>query len=63
MMIRYYLFRIEPWVTPMAVNVFTNHHTVSLEEAQNLLGYSPTVDYDTAMHRIEQWLKQKGYIS
>jgi nucleoside-diphosphate-sugar epimerase len=62
MVLRYTLFRMEPWVTPMAVNVFTNQHTVSIDNAQKLLDYSPKIDYDAAVHRIEQWLKQEGYI-
>jgi 2-alkyl-3-oxoalkanoate reductase len=62
MMIRYYLFHKPPLLTPTAVHLFTNHHTVSIEKAHKLLGYSPVVHYAEAMKHITQWLKKERYI-
>ncbi len=62
MMIRYYLFRTPPLLTPTAVHLFINHRTVSLEKAHRLLGYSPNVDYAEGMKRVAQWLKKEQYI-
>jgi nucleoside-diphosphate-sugar epimerase len=62
MMIRYKLFRIEPWVTPMAVEIFTNHQPVSIEKAQEILTYIPKIDYTEGMHQVEHWLKKEGFI-
>jgi nucleoside-diphosphate-sugar epimerase len=61
MMIRYKLFRIEPWVTPMAVEVFTNHNIVSIEKAKDILDYSPKIDFKEGLKHVEHWLKTKGY--
>ena len=57
------IFRVEPWVTPMAVNVFTNREEVSIEKAKSLLGYEPQVDYDEGMKQVENWLRGKKLIS
>jgi len=62
MMIRYNLFHTPPLLTPTAVHLFTNHRTVSLEKAHQLLKYSPIVDYAEGMKRIAQWLKNEHYI-
>lgn len=62
MMIRYYLFHKTPLLTPTAVHLFTNHHTVSIEKAQKLLGYSPAVHYSEAMKQIAKWLQNEQYI-
>lgn len=63
MMTLYALLRIKPWVTPMAVEIFTNTHTVSIEKAQDLLGYVPNIDFKEGLHRVEQWLKAERYIT
>ncbi len=63
MMIRYKLFRIEPWVTPMAVEIFTNHHTVSIGKAHEILSYTPKIDYTEGLHQVEHWLEMNGYIT
>ena len=63
MMATYTLFRIEPWVTPMAVEIFTNHQTVSIEKAKTLLGYTPKVDYLDGLQQVEHWLNTEGYIT
>jgi len=62
MMIRYHLLQKTPLLTPTAVHLFTSHRTVSLEKAHRLLGYSPAVDYATAMSQIGKWLKAEQYI-
>jgi nucleoside-diphosphate-sugar epimerase len=63
MMVGYTLFKIEPWVTPVAVEIFTNKNTVSIEKAKTLLGYEPMVDFTHGLEHVEQWLKTKGYIT
>jgi len=63
MMTRYKLFRIEPWVTTMAVDIFTTHQTVSIEKAKDLLGYKPKIDFIEGLKHVEQWLKTEGYIT
>ncbi len=62
MMIRYHLFHRTPLLTPTAVHLFTNHRTVSIEKAHQLLGYSPIVDYTEGMKRTAEWLKKEQYI-
>lgn len=63
MMIGYTLFKIEPWVTPVAVEIFTNKNTVSIEKAKTLLKYEPKVDFAHGLKQIEQWLKEKDYLN
>jgi nucleoside-diphosphate-sugar epimerase len=62
MMIRYHLCYRAPLLTPTAVHLFTNHRTVSIEKAHQLLGYSPVVDYAEGMKRTTEWLKKEQYI-
>jgi len=62
MMMRYKLLKIEPWVTPTAVEIFTNTHTVSIEKARTILGYNPKIDFREGLRRVEHWLKTEGYI-
>ena len=57
------LFKIEPWVTPMAVRVLTNQHKVSIEKAKNLLDYNPKIDFQEGIKRVEIWLKNEKYVS
>jgi nucleoside-diphosphate-sugar epimerase len=63
MMILYKLFEIEPWVTPMAVEIFTNHQTVSIEKANALLGYIPKINFRDGLKQVERWLKSERYIT
>jgi nucleoside-diphosphate-sugar epimerase len=63
MMIGYTLFKIEPWVTPVAIEIFTNQNTVSIEKAKTLLRYKPIVDFTKGLEHVERWLKVKGYIT
>jgi nucleoside-diphosphate-sugar epimerase len=62
MMVGYTLFKIEPWVTPVAIEIFTNQNTVSIEKAKTLLRYEPMVDFTNGLDHVERWLKAKGYI-
>jgi len=63
MLVGYTLFKIEPWVTPVAVEIFTNQNTVSIEKAKALLGYEPMVDFTEGLKHVERWLKAEGYIT
>ena len=63
MMVGYTLFKIEPWVTPVAVEIFANQNTVSIEKAKALLRYEPLVDFTNGIENVERWLKAKGYIT
>ena len=56
------VFKIKPWVTPMAVRVLTNQNKVSIQKAKSVLGYMPKIDYHGGMEQIEKWLKNEGYI-
>ena len=62
MMVGYTLFKIKPWVTPVAIEIFTNQNTVSIEKAKTLLRYEPMVDFTNGLDHVERWLKTKGYI-
>jgi nucleoside-diphosphate-sugar epimerase len=62
MITTYKLFKIEPWVTPMAVEIFTNHQTVSIEQAKALLGYAPRINFIEGIKQVERWLKAEKYI-
>jgi len=62
-MVGYTLFKIEPWVTPVAVEIFANQNTVSIEKAKTLLRYEPLVDFTNGIENVERWLKAKGYIT
>ncbi len=63
MMVGYTLFKIEPWVTPVAVEIFTNQNKVSIEKAKTFLRYEPLVDFTNGLEHVERWLKAKGYIT
>jgi len=63
MMVGYTLFKIKPWVTPVAIEIFTNQNTVSIEKAKTLLRYEPMVDFTNGLEHIERWLKAKCYIT
>jgi len=56
------IFKIEPWVTPMAVRILTNKKTIDIKKAEELLGYKPRVDYKKGKKNVEKWLKKSGYI-
>jgi nucleoside-diphosphate-sugar epimerase len=63
MMVGYTLFKIEPWVTPAAVEIFTNQNTVPIEKAKTLLKYKPMINFTNGLEYVERWLKVKGYIT
>jgi len=63
MMVGYTLFKIEPWVTPVAIEIFANQKTVSIEKAKALLGYEPMVDFTEGLKHVERWLKAERYIT
>jgi nucleoside-diphosphate-sugar epimerase len=63
MMAGYTLFKIEPWVTPVAIEIFTNKNTVSIEKAKTLLRYEPKVDFTHGLEHVQQWLNEKGYVT
>jgi nucleoside-diphosphate-sugar epimerase len=62
MMTRYYLFGTDPLVTPTAVHLLTNRRTVSIQKAETLLGYKPTIEYAEGMRRTKTWLKTERYL-
>lgn len=62
MMIRYYLFHIDPLLTPTAVHIFTNKRKVTIEKATKLLAYTPAIGYAEGMRRTALWLKTNQYI-
>lgn len=62
MMIRYFLFHLDPLLSPTAVRIFTNKRKVSIEKATKLLGYTPAIDYAEGMKRTALWLKTEQYI-
>lgn len=53
------IFRIKPWITPTAVDILTNNKPISIKKAQKLLDYEPKINYETAMKKIEKWLKDE----
>ena len=63
MMILYKLFKIEPWVTPLAVEVFTHKKKISIDKAQEILGYTPQINFKTGIIHVSNWLRQEGYIT
>ena len=56
------IFKIKPWVTPMAVNVFTNTKKFDIDKAKNLLDYKPKINYEKGISNVEKWLNKEGYI-
>ena len=57
------IFKINPWITPMAAQVLTNQQKVSIEKARSLLDYEPKIDYQDGIKRVENWLRKENYIS
>ncbi|MFO8077382.1 MAG: NAD(P)-dependent oxidoreductase [Thermoplasmatota archaeon] len=55
MIVRFFLFHKQPWITPTAVQLLTANKNISLEKAKTLLHYSPMIEYNTAMRKIEKW--------
>ena len=63
MMLLNRVFRIDPWITPMAALVLTNQNKVTIEKARSLLGYEPKVDFHEGIKQVENWLRKENYIS
>lgn len=49
----------KPIITPLAVEILTNHMSISIEPASSILSYKPKVQYDQAMKHIEQWITKE----
>mgnify|MGYP006293758369 CR=1 FL=1 len=58
MMVLHKIFGINPWVTPQAVETFTNTKKVSIDQAKKLLDYSPKISYEEGMNQVKQWLEK-----
>ena len=58
----HHLFKIEPLLTPMAVEIFSCHREISIQKAERLLGYKPSIELREGMKRVENWLLMEGYI-
>ncbi len=56
------IFKVEPWITPTAVNIFSNKKEISIEKAKKLLNYEPKVDYIEVIEQIKKWLKSENYL-
>ena len=62
MMYLYKIFNFKPWVTPLAVSIFSNDKTISIKQAEEILNYKPKINYETGMKKVEEWIKQEGLI-
>ena len=56
------LFGIKPVFSPIAVYIFSNKKKVSITKAKEILNYYPKITYEEGLMRIENWLREKGYI-
>ena len=56
------IFKIKPWVTPVAVNILTNYDHISIEKTKKILKYSPKVNYEEGLKRVKEWLISENYI-
>jgi nucleoside-diphosphate-sugar epimerase len=56
------LFCIKPIISSTVVYIFSNTRKVSINKAENILGYSPKIDYNEGMKRVENWLRDEGFI-
>ncbi|MBU0496750.1 MAG: NAD(P)-dependent oxidoreductase [Candidatus Thermoplasmatota archaeon] len=55
----YQVIRIKPLITPMAVQIFTNQKTVSIQHAQTHLGYTPHISYSKGIEQIRTWVQHE----
>jgi len=53
---------IKPWVTPLAVSIFSNDKIVNIKQAEKILKYQPKINYNQGMKNVKEWLGQEGYI-
>ncbi len=60
----YKVLRIKtrPLLTRMAAELFGTDQGFPITKARNELGYSPGVDFDQGMRRVEEWLHKTGNI-
>ena len=58
MVVLHKIFGINPWVTPQAVETFTNTKKVSIDQAKKLLDYSPKISYEDGMKQVKEWLEK-----
>jgi nucleoside-diphosphate-sugar epimerase len=56
------IFKIKPWVTPVAINILTNYDQISIEKAKKILNYSPKVNYEEGLKKCKEWLISENYI-
>jgi len=56
------VFKIKPWITPMATHVLTNQNKVSIEKAKSLLDYEPKINFQDGIKQVEKWLRKENYI-
>jgi nucleoside-diphosphate-sugar epimerase len=61
MTVLYFMFKIEPWITPTAVSMLTNQDKISIDLAKSLLNYQPKINYFEAMENIEKWINENSY--
>jgi nucleoside-diphosphate-sugar epimerase len=54
--------KFKPWITPLAVNIFSNSQIIDIKKAQKILNYKPKIDYNQGMNNVKEWLRQEGYI-
>ncbi len=59
MMTLFPLFGVNPWITPLAVDILTNTKTYTLTETQELINYTPKISYQEAMKQIGMWIKKE----
>lgn len=52
------LFGVSPWITPLAVDIFTNTKYYDLTDTLELIEYTPKISYPKAMEKIEIWVKE-----
>ena len=57
------VFGIKPILSPTAVNILSNQKKVSIKMANEILNYNPVIHYKEGMMRVEDWLREEGYIN
>jgi nucleoside-diphosphate-sugar epimerase len=55
------MFKIEPWITPSAVDVLTNKKSISIKKAIRLLNYYPRIDYTEGINMIRFWYENSVF--
>jgi nucleoside-diphosphate-sugar epimerase len=52
----------ESLVTPEGIDFITRPHPVSIQKAEKVLGYRPSVDWEEGIRRTKSWLQNQGLI-